>query len=404
MIIWLASYPKSGNTYLRSFLCGYYFSKNGKFEFNQLKNIDQYPDKKFFDTEIKSAEEASKNWIKSQNKINHSNKNFIFKTHSALVTLNNHPFTSPNNTLGVIYIVRDPRNVITSIKNHYTMNYDEALNMMFNKNEYLYDKSKGNDLSRYTFLGSWSDHYKSWISAKNYNRIVIRYEDLENNKLETLKNLIIFVNKISGIKEIDEKKFSNAIQSTNFKNLRIKEKLEGFPEAINSIFPKSQVQLCVVHQIRNSLKYVSYKDKKKFVEDLKLVYKADTKELAETNLLELEDSPSTYANASSFFLKVNSTGTGIEFAPLGAIGTIQTADVILLNNENLEQLPKSLLLGKHTLLTIKQNLFWAFAYNIVAIPIAVMGLLNPMWGALFMAFSDIIVIGNSIRLRYKNIF
>ena len=65
--------------------------------------------------------------------------------------------------------------------------------------------------------------------------------------------------------------------------------LKGFPEAINSIFPKSQVQLCVVHQIRNSLKYVSYKDKKKFMEDLKLVYKADTKELAEMNLLELEE-------------------------------------------------------------------------------------------------------------------
>lgn len=65
--------------------------------------------------------------------------------------------------------------------------------------------------------------------------------------------------------------------------------LKGFPEAINSIFPKSQIQLCVVHQIRNSLKYVSYKDKKRFTEYLKVVYKADTKELAETNLLELEE-------------------------------------------------------------------------------------------------------------------
>ena len=65
--------------------------------------------------------------------------------------------------------------------------------------------------------------------------------------------------------------------------------LKGFPEAINSIFPKSQVQLCVVHQIRNSLKYVSYKYKKKFAEDLKLVYKADTKQLAEDNLLALEE-------------------------------------------------------------------------------------------------------------------
>ncbi len=83
---------------------------------------------------------------------------------------------------------------------------------------------------------------------------------------------------------------------------------------------------------------------------------------------------------------------------------IQSADVVLLSNESLEQLPKSLQIGKHTLLTIKQNLFWAFSYNLVAIPIAIMGLLNPMWGALFMAFSDVVVIGNSIRLRFKRIF
>ena len=83
---------------------------------------------------------------------------------------------------------------------------------------------------------------------------------------------------------------------------------------------------------------------------------------------------------------------------------IQSSDVILLNNKNLDQLPELLQIAKHTLLTIKQNLFWALSYNIIAIPLAICGLLNPMWGALFMAFSDIIVIGNSIRLRFKKIF
>ena len=83
---------------------------------------------------------------------------------------------------------------------------------------------------------------------------------------------------------------------------------------------------------------------------------------------------------------------------------IQSADVVLLNNENLEQLPQAIQVGNHTLLTIKQNLFWAFSYNLEAIHIAFLGFLNPMWAALFMAFSDVIVIGNSIRLRYKKIF
>ena len=107
-------------------------------------------------------------------------------------------------------------------------------------------------------------------------------------------------------------------------------------------------------------------------------------------------------------------GDGINDAPALAKATIgislsdasgaamQSAQVILLNG-NLTRLKKALSISKATLTTIKQNLFWAFAYNIIAIPVAALGYLHPMWGVLFMAMSDVVVIGNSIRLKFRKI-
>lgn len=81
---------------------------------------------------------------------------------------------------------------------------------------------------------------------------------------------------------------------------------------------------------------------------------------------------------------------------------IQSAQVVLMN-KGIQHLPLALGLGKHTFITIKGNLFWAFIYNIVAIPIAAVGLLQPGLAALAMGFSDVVLAINSIRLNYKKV-
>jgi len=82
---------------------------------------------------------------------------------------------------------------------------------------------------------------------------------------------------------------------------------------------------------------------------------------------------------------------------------INAANVIVMDNGGLAKLQEAFLLGHHTVLTIKQNLFWAFAYNIIAIPLAAFGFLNPMVAAFSMALSDVVVIGNAIRFKYKRL-
>jgi len=237
MIIWIASYPKSGNTWVRSLLASYLYSNNGVFNFDLLKKIKQFPSKQHFEFFLKDFTDIKKisdYWIAAQERIRLFNKETIFfKTHSALCTLENNPFTNKKNTKAVIYIVRDPRNVITSLSHHYSLNIDQAFDFINDKNRMLLKNEYGQgNFGIATVLGNWSEHYKSWKNINFAPILIVRYEDLINDVKKTFMSILNFLSNLTKI-EIDEKKIINTIDSCRFDVLSNKEKNEGFIESVD---------------------------------------------------------------------------------------------------------------------------------------------------------------------------
>ena len=240
MIFWIASYPKSGNTWLRSLISTYYFTKDGEYNEKLLKKIDQFPTRKYFldfNYDPKIVGDTCKYWIKAQEKLNVDKKLKFFKTHNAFGKVNNFDFTNSENSTGCIYIVRDPRNVITSVMNHYELDEDRAFNWMTNEKQYIYDVEKVNQVgySDFQFISSWDLNYKSWKVQKKVRTKFIRYEDLSNQTFYVFKEIIEFINQIIKSNEkINLEKIKRTLRSTSFSKMQKKELENGFSEAINS--------------------------------------------------------------------------------------------------------------------------------------------------------------------------
>ena len=229
-IIWISSYPKSGNTFLRAMLSAFFYSEDGIFKQDYLKNIAEFP-RDFFDlkssnnflNEIKEYEEIQK-------KISNTDKEIIFlKTHLANLTINKiFPTINKDYSICSIYIVRDPRNVILSLKNHYNLDIKECLNFLMNEKNFICMKNK--DLSKgYTLLLDWASNYLSWKNQKNINTIFVKFEDLVLDQEKTFIYILNELKKFMNL-NIDQKKIENVVKTTNFKYLRQLEEKEGFIE------------------------------------------------------------------------------------------------------------------------------------------------------------------------------
>ena len=280
MIIWIASYPKSGNTWVRSMISSLVYSKNGKFDFPLLRNIPQFPRRKYFNhftNDFNNIEELKKHWISAQDLINLNSKINFFKTHHLNCDIGNYSFTNNDNTAATIYIVRDPRTLVNSIANHYSKTLEDSKKFILTSRILNSNPKNLSDENIATLLGTWSEHYKFWVHNKQYskNLLILKYEDLVKNTETEFDKIIEFLRKYMPIEINDEKK-KNIIETTNFNNLKKLENDGNFQEAVYNKITKEKINFFYKGPNNDWSNSIS----KEIQKDLEIALRAEMKELS----------------------------------------------------------------------------------------------------------------------------
>ena len=239
MIVWISSFPKSGNTLLRILLSNYLFSDNQQSEdpFKNLYKIEKFPNNYNFESWLNKYMEDKKlssddlfkmnvdNWINFQQSLNKPDDLKYYKTHNIF----SEKFTNSQLTKSFIYLIRDPRNVVLSYANHLNINHEESFKKITSNN--FAGKPSNNIWEVY---GSWELNYLTWNEFnKEVDGLFIKYEDLITNTKEQFLKILKHLNKITYIK-IDEKKIDQVISESNFIKLQNYEKNIGFKESVNN--------------------------------------------------------------------------------------------------------------------------------------------------------------------------
>ena len=235
MIIWLASYPKSGNTWLRMFLKSYFLKSDEKFSFED-SILDSFKAQGFPDqiilehlkVDYYKFEEIVRNWETMQDYINLNKRTNFVKTHNAMCTVGSYKFTTTKNTIGAIYVVRDPRDILVSYSHHLGYDYKKTFDQLSSSYSYEYPSS-GSKRYEKTLMGTWSEHYNSWKNYKSCKILIIKYEDMILDKLNTFTKVINYLKEIDRT-ELNMDKVKKALKQTQFKELQKIEKNEGFRE------------------------------------------------------------------------------------------------------------------------------------------------------------------------------
>ena len=228
-IIWIASFPKSGNTWMRAFLANYILKQKESYPINELGSFS------LSDTRPRFFQEASGIPVEQLStldtlKLRHEcqrliaefkNHDHFVKTHSRYGTFKGHSLINDRVSKGAIYLVRNPLDLVISYAAHLGIPIDEAIDAMDGSPNFTVEA----DSNVVTVMGSWSDHVDSWLTNKSVPRILVRYEDLVEDPTREFNKVLTTL----GI-GIDQDQFNKAIEFSSFSELAKQESVSGFRE------------------------------------------------------------------------------------------------------------------------------------------------------------------------------
>jgi sulfotransferase family protein len=243
-ILWLASYPRSGNTWLRAFLHNLFRNSDEPYDINRLQDFT------LIDSDVRwyraldprPPAELTKEEVAALRPRAHAAMTAAFpdtvfvKTHSALVEDRGTPMITLEHTAGAIYVIRNPLDIAVSYSNHYGVSLDEAVAAMNRPG----NQSIGNQENFvYELHGSWTEHVRSWTATPNPALHVVRYEDMACAPQRAFGSVVRFL----GL-QVTAARIAHAIEHSSFSVLREQELRKGFRERSrksDSFFDSGQV-------------------------------------------------------------------------------------------------------------------------------------------------------------------
>ena len=254
-IFWIASYPKSGNSLLRSIIISLFFTQDGIFSLEKAKGIGQFDttnhikrNQHIFGDDFGKLARIDilykyMNALQTKEALGFKQDFIFLKTHSGLFEVGGSPFTIKQNTRGIIYIVRDPRDVCISWGKHSGISIDDSINFMTNdfaSTTWMEAKKREDIFPEHirprSLFSSWEKHVISWTNTNwKLPILILRFEDLVYNKEEEILKIVNFFEKNYNFKFSNKKsKIKNIINSTSFDKLKKEEQEKGFDEAIGN--------------------------------------------------------------------------------------------------------------------------------------------------------------------------